>query len=363
MLTKKFVKTYISIVFGILVLNITMIYTFDPLQLFRKADWYYPYFSKEERFQNPGLAKHYTYDTIIIGSSMVRNFSSKYVGEKLDLQPLKLSISDSNLYEQQLTFKLANNTEKVKNVIWAFDTMIGKYFGNPGLWIPGHNPKQQDFPDYLYAGNMLEYHKYFLNLGLTCQFAKHLAQTYLLKSPKETAEEALDHLNNFHSKVKIGKSYTLKKYAKALEFNKKNTNEFNEKADFGRIKKQIDDYFIGTIKNHPTIKFIIFFPPYSILLQKYYETLNYLDFELKIKKYVIDALIHEPNVEIYDFQDDTTITHNLDNYSDMTHYSQDINAHIIDCIVNKKDLVSPNDPYKSINTLRQQVLDYKVPAF
>lgn len=363
MQTKKFVKTYMSIVFGTIILNTTMIYTFDPLQLIRKADWYYPYFSKEERFQNPGLIKNYDYDTIILGSSMVRNFSSKYIGEKLNLHPIKLSLSNSNLYEQNLTFNLANSIGTVKNVIWAFDTMFGKYFGHPGSWLPGHNPKQPDFPDYLYAGDMTEYHKYFLNLGLTYQFLKHLVQTYLLRPSKETVEEALDNLNNFHKKVKIGKSHTLKKYDKALEFNKKNPIVFTEQTDFERLKKQIDEFFIATIKTHPNIKFIIFFPPYSILLQKYYEKFNLFDFEIKIKKYVIDALIHEPNVEIYDFQDDSPITHNLENYSDMTHYSQDINAYMIDCILNKKDLISPNDPYQSINKLRQQVLDYKVTSF
>lgn len=358
MLSKKFVNTYLSIVFSVLMINIISIYVFDPLQFFRKADWYFPNFSTEERYQNPGLAKNYDYDTIILGSSMVRNFSSRYIEKILKIKPIKLSISSSNLYEQNLTFDVAYRTGKVKNVIWGFDLMLGQYFGNPGLWIAGHNKNVPDFPYYLYSADILSYHKYYLNIDLTIKLVVHLVKTYILRTSHQKLDDVIDDLNNFHKTTKCKEENALKKYAEGIEFSNKSPKLFTQPSDFERIKKQIDDLFLKTIRTHKDVKFIIFFPPYSILLQKYYEKLKLFDLSVSIKEYVITSLINEPNVEIYDFQDDEKITHDLNQYSDMIHYSQDINNYMIDCIRDKKDILSPKDPYQSIKKLKHQIMNY-----
>ena len=45
----------------------------DPFQQYRKANFYKPIYDNE-RYLNPGLAKTYDYNQVIIGSSMTENF-------------------------------------------------------------------------------------------------------------------------------------------------------------------------------------------------------------------------------------------------------------------------------------------------
>jgi hypothetical protein len=52
--------------------------------------------------------------------------------------------------------------------------------------------------------------------------------------------------------------------------------------------------------------------------------------QLEIKKYIYDQLSAYPNVHIHDFQSEMEITHRLENYKDVSHYSQAINQYMIE---------------------------------
>ena len=93
----------------------------DPLQFYHKATWYSPVFSTEQRYQNPGLARNYDYDTIIIGTSMTENFIPAEVDKALGGKTLKLSIRGSTADEHFKIASLALQTGKVKKVLWGLD--------------------------------------------------------------------------------------------------------------------------------------------------------------------------------------------------------------------------------------------------
>jgi len=83
----------------------------DPLQFYHSA-FYKPVFSKQQRYQNPGLVKNYKYDTIIIGSSMSENNVPSYLNAKMEVNALKLSIMGSSAKEQYIIAILAQDTGK-----------------------------------------------------------------------------------------------------------------------------------------------------------------------------------------------------------------------------------------------------------
>lgn len=117
---KSFVRFLLAAVVMYSLAFMAFVYVIDPLQVYRAAS-YPPMFSEEERFQNPGLAKNYEYDTIIIGSSMTQNFVPSDVDRVFGGKTLKLSIEGSTAHEQYLTAKLALSTGQVKRVIWGLD--------------------------------------------------------------------------------------------------------------------------------------------------------------------------------------------------------------------------------------------------
>src|SRR5579871_3770468 len=120
-MAKRYLAWYAGFVVSVgLVGPMLMVYAIDPLQLFRRAP-YAAVFSTNERYQLPGLARNYDYDTVIVGSSMAQNFYLGYADRELRARTLKLAISGSSAHEQFLILNVALRTGKVKRVVWSLD--------------------------------------------------------------------------------------------------------------------------------------------------------------------------------------------------------------------------------------------------
>ena len=104
----------------------------------------------------------------------------------------------------------------------------------------------------------------------------------------------------------------------------------------------------------------MFFPPYSILTYKVWEEKESLNAILRFKKYVYDKLISLENVYLYDFQVAKDITHDLNNYKDITHYSQSISLWIIDQIYKNNFLLNSENENKIEIDFRQQLNQYQI---
>jgi hypothetical protein len=66
------------------------------------------------------------------------------------------------------------------------------------------------------------------------------------------------------------------------------------------------------------------------------------------------------NVELFDFQITKEITHNLNNYKDITHYSQDINYWILEQINKNNFLLNTQNKDNIESTFRNQLIEYKI---
>ena len=104
-------RRYLRIVIGVMLCGVALVaainFIVDPLQYYRRASWYPPHFSDNQRFQNPGLIRNYDYDTIVLGTSHSENFLASDIARILGRRALKLSISGSSIHEQSLTLRLA----------------------------------------------------------------------------------------------------------------------------------------------------------------------------------------------------------------------------------------------------------------
>ena len=63
----------------------------DPFFHYHKPLPGFPYLVDNQLSQNPGMAAHMDYDSVILGSSMTVNFQTKWFGELMDLNTIKLS--------------------------------------------------------------------------------------------------------------------------------------------------------------------------------------------------------------------------------------------------------------------------------
>lgn len=317
-------------------------YIVDPLQFYHKPFGYPPVFSNEQRYQNPGLARNYDYDTIIVGTSMTENFLPSEVDKALGAHTLKLSIRGSTADEQFKIAKLAIETGKVKQVLWGLDYFALK---------TGDQEEAGDFPDYLYDDNKLNDFRYLLNYSVYDQFFKGI-----MKQIKGSPSQSLENLYNWNDSVRFGKKLVLKDYEQAgVSEAYFGLNE--EPLDV--IKENFNTRVLSLVKAHPEVKFIVYYPPYSVLREVMWEKTNKVRYQnqLEMAVWMYEQLHALPNTEVYNFQTATEWTYNLDLYKDMSHHNQDVNSAIA-AAIGKKDpryLMKDTNAQAFAEELKQQV--------
>ncbi len=324
---KNWVRYFFSIVLSILIFIIFFNYLVDPFQHYRKAKLYSFDYSGNQRYLNPGLAKNYDYNSIIIGTSMTENFTLDKTKQFLN-NPIKLSIAGGTAFEIKQILDISLSVDKnVETIILGLD--LYSFLGAV------NNVSNGGLPDYLYDDNYFNDYKYLLNLDTFKRSYK------LLLAPNNRKDKMYYNYNHmFEWQANYQKSFTIENVIK----NWKNRNiKFNHKSDswdLDHLENSFDNNLLKVIQENKNINFYIFFPPYSILTYKDWEEKKILETVLLFKRYIYNNLISLKNVKLYDFQIASEVTHNLENYKDITHYSQNINNWMLTEMINDKFLMN-----------------------
>ena len=96
----------------------------------------FPYLVDNQLSQNPGMAAHMDYDSVILGSSMTVNFQTDWFNELMGLNTIKLSYSgafpkdQSNIMDIMFDKRNRKDGEKIKKVFLGVDVIT--YTGGVG---------------------------------------------------------------------------------------------------------------------------------------------------------------------------------------------------------------------------------------
>lgn len=322
-------------------------YIVDPFQQYRKSTFYKIFFGGNQRFKNPGFAKNYDYNSIIIGSSMTANFLISKSSEILK-NPIKFTIDGAAAHEIFLTLHTAFGTDKkIQTVLIGFD--IYALSGKIDRLQNGDN----SLPLYLYDLNIFNDYLYLLSFDTLVASAKAILRPIVKK------DDILYNYENMYQWQHLEKnSFGKEKVLKQLKEEKVNKYATSKGYSFENLKNSFDYNFLSIVKKHPEINFIFFYPPYSILAFKQWQDNGTLEDILKFKLYAFSELSKFQNIKLYDFQTANQITTNLDNYRDFTHYHQNINSYIIDEIKNNNYLVNEKNVNEFNTNLRLHISNY-----
>ena len=348
--SKKWMKIFfIFTLSGVLLIG-GVNYIVDPYQQYRIKTFYpISYDGDKERYKNAGFSKNFSYDSLILGTSMTENFIISEVEKKLNFKKvIKLCVSGGSAKEQSITLETAiNHNHNLANVLWGLDTF--GFVGNSDSLRFGIG----SFPFYLYDSNKLNDYRYLLSIDTFIDSTKALLKPYLKQNDfiyNQNLMYQWQHNNEQKFKLQEVKN-DWKNREKFLNYEK-------GKQTFNDMKKSFNENFLEIIKQNPQIKFKIFFPPYSILTFKIFEERNQVADIINFKKYIFDSLIILPNIEIYDFHISNEVTHNLNNYKDVSHYHQKINTWILEQIKLKNYLVIKQNIDEHLQNLREQIQNY-----
>lgn len=314
----------------------SLMYRLDPLQQFRLSTYQQAYIS--EIYQNPGIAKHAHYNTVVIGSSLVENFRPSYIEKSLRFPTIKLSISGTNAFEMVMLLETAISTGQVSNVILGLD-----------IFRFAINEKRVGFPTYLYSHDSVQDKiKYLLNIG-NIHFLVHVLFNNFLKHNTTELDDAF--IQNNEEDYKPEK--VIQDFARAVKYGD------DSAYSLSNMKNNFNKTILSVIKKNPQIHFYLFFHPYSIYTYKLYEYQGDLLTFLQMKKYIFEQIKSMPNVKLYDFGSDENLSTNLSNYRDIGHYSVEISNFIVRNLVGTKYLVTEKNIDVLLNHLERQTKSYK----
>lgn len=336
----SFLKKFFITVVILLVLTVSFVYVTDPF-----FHYHYPYAGlkpvvKNELNQNPGIAEHFDYDSIIIGSSMTQNFTASDFDKAFPDGGKTVKLTYSAIRTGNMNYMLdkAFKTHNVKNVYMGFD--LDPFISEFGTYY-------FPIPEYLYDDNYLNDVYYIFN------------KEVLLESMKMLLLNITDKVPPMDDCYKWDAEYSKDIAMSSVKWDMLNYEETVFHQEYlDNAKLNFEANIEPHIKNHPETDFYIFFPPYSILWWNMKLSYGTLDSFFAVEEYLISELIKYDNVKLFGLQNITEVITDLDNYKDYNHYSPEINDRITD-ILAENEYVLTEDNYKTyLKEFRDFIINY-----
>ncbi len=319
---KRFVVGALAALLSLLLLCAGTVFIVDPFQIYRKATFYTPLIEYTTQvYTNAGIAKNYSYDSAIVGTSMTENALPSQYGELFGGEWIKLVTSGGTARNHAILLETAFRTHELRRIVYDLD--IYSFMAEP-------SSTAQDIPMYLYDANPFNDVHYLLNQDVFTR----LYDTWTYNDSGLTREDRDDMYNwamNYeYSEDVVMRGVNLK--APAAEMWDANIFETE-------MNGNLNDNLIPFIEQHPETEFIIYYPPYSVMEWFTMHQKGHLDFVLNMKELITERLLPYDNVKIFDFQAREEWVCDLNYYKDTSHHSQEINIAIAECIAAGDGLV------------------------
>jgi hypothetical protein len=333
---KKFFLTSITIFMLTLLILASSVFVVDPFFHYRAPNEKLYYTLYEERSQNDGITRNFTYDSIITGTSMAENFKTSQFDGLFGTNSIKVCYSGATYKEINDNLKVAYASgHSVKYVLRPIDYSLlcrdkdelRDDMGDYPYWLTNTNP----FDDVKYLLNQDVIVNY--TLPVIIRYAKGMPGGYT--SFDDYSFTGND--NTFGARQMLGD---------ITEFGKPLMSYEATSEDMEKVTSNVTQNIVELAKEHPETTFLYFFPPYSMAYWGGLASGARLDEMLSFKETAMELMLSCDNIHVYDFTFFTDITANLDNYRDVAHYSPQINEFIIDTIYNGE--VSKSEEYGRI---------------
>ncbi|HEG0496237.1 TPA: hypothetical protein SB541_000154 [Campylobacter jejuni] len=342
------IKTLLIPIVLLIVYAISM-YIYDPFQFFHKAWFREVSFQKDMRIQAIGIIKHYgDFNSIILGSSLLKNTSAKEANEKLKGEWRNFSMLGSYFSERAILLDYLFKYKNINNIIYSLD---GYSLVNPKKDI------DVKFISFYNSNSLIPYIKFYIN--------KHFFFCLLRFSNSENCVG--EKLNQPIQTLKSKRWFYGKQFEYIKNFDTTTINPNNINLD--EQKKYIKLNLLKYIQKYPKTQFYIIIPPlprdfYKFTIHKdyygYFESPIYFT-KLKIlTKWILEQTKNNYNVTFYGF-DNTNYPDNYTNYTDNIHYKPDMNSIQLNAIKNNTNRITLDniDQYFSYMEKKIQQFDMK----
>ncbi len=311
----NFIRSLIAAVAILLVMVAGIVVLFDPFYHYHKPLPHLKAVLNDKEYQCVGTLKHFDYDALLVGSSVMENNDNSWYDEAFGVKSIKAIRSYGATADLCYLMDVAFKSRDIKYVFYNIDP--SSLYGEPATTF-----ESTGCPMYLYDDNPFNDYKYLFNKDVLLE-----------KIPYEIASSFIGDYNenlsyNWAKWKSFGEDMTLGLYFRPREV----VPMLDENVYDDKLRENID-LLVQEVEAHPDTEFIFFYPPYSMLwwdmTYRYGET----DAVIRCEKEMTKALLSHENVRIFCFQADEEITTDLGNYMDSIHFSPEINRLMLDYII------------------------------
>ena len=320
----------------LLVLCALTVYIVDPFEHYRESAILPLY--DQESYNNPGIAKHYDYDAVILGTSMVEMSHPSVIDACFGVSSVKLPMRGSHTAQMGWQLSHVLDTHELKLAILAVDAYS----------LMGPPDDMEEIYDYLWNDSALDDVNYLLNLDvLLVKVPKLLGN---LGKPLEGKRDAMYQWTDV--------TFSAQSVLDSFEFmaqREMTDPDYRLERSTENIERHIETY----VAAHPETTFKIYMPPYSVAYWYVMTRIGLSEQQFRSRARVCELLLGYPNVEIYDYSSRLAWITDLDNYFDYSHHSGEISDAIMRAMASGEGRVtSVEDMWAGSARIRQAVLDF-----
>lgn len=316
-----------------------VVWVADPFRLWHESFVCKNEFYDDMRYNAKWLIDRSYFDSIVLGSSMLANTSSKEASALLGGEFINLSIWGSDFDERAMVLKYALNKKPLKKVIMNLDL---------GLFLPfktGEKNNSYNSYDFLYDDNSLNDWQIYKNIKHLRKILSFSCEENINTDMPSAWTGLKEHMRRFGG-VKNwddGKinAKILTVLAPAVQSKKLLTAQAKE-PDYNSLtwhEQNIEKNILSFAKEFKQTEFILLIPPYFIGQNAIFAQTSTQTFILQkaIIKYILEQNLQ--NVKIYAFGNES-FSQNIENYMDLIHYSPQINSLLLRRVASKENILN-----------------------
>ncbi|MDY3763776.1 MAG: hypothetical protein SO031_06555 [Candidatus Ventricola sp.] len=282
------------------------VYLVDPFEHYRESAILPLY--DQESYNNPGIAKNYDYDAVILGTSMVEMSHPSVIDECFGVSSVKLPMRGS--HTAQMGWQLAHvlDTHELSLAILAVDAYS----------LMGPPDDMEEIVDYLWNDKPLDDVSYLLNLDVLLVKIPRMLRN--IGRPTQTKRDDMYQWTDVtFSAQSVFDSFSFQPQREMTD------PEYRLERSTENIRRHIEAY----VAAHPETTFKIYMPPYSVAYWYVMTRGGLSEQQFRSRARVCELLLDYPNVEIYDYSSRLEWITELDNYFDYSHHSGEISDAIM----------------------------------
>lgn len=335
---QKWILTTMLSILAALVMSAALVVFVDPFFQYHAPLEDFPYLVDNQLTQNPGMARHMDYDSVILGSSMTVNFNTHWFEELMGLKAVKLNYSGAYPRDQANIMDIIfESGHEVKAVFLGVDVMT--YTG-------GVEETKYPIPAYLYDDTYFNDISYLLN--------KDVLLNYVLRPLADPDKTDLATVyQSWWTDEYYNIQWVMHNYVPPAEVEKETpADAFLESTD-----KNLRVNLCPYIERNPDTTFYIFFPPYSILYWNDVMRENHLEATVREYGYIAETLLAYDNVRVFYFPNREEIVTDLNNYADYTHYHARFNRFMTECFADGTCEIKSREEMERALTKTRDMID------